>query len=119
MGLLPALDKFGEVVIWERLRILSIESGTRQQPIPIMKKHVIILAIGALVSTLLLSGCMAMMPAMMLGHAAHKKAGSSHEQTAKSCDCEKLAVAKTDAQASPAAEADGKTATPPAPAHTH
>lgn len=82
LELLPALDKIGEVIICERLRILSIESATRQQPIPIMKKHEIILAIGAVVSTLFFSGCMAMMPAMMLGHAAHKKADSSHEQTA-------------------------------------
>ncbi|MBI4625856.1 MAG: hypothetical protein HY736_21870 [Verrucomicrobia bacterium] len=84
-----------------------------------MKKHGILLSFGALTCALFLSGCMAaMMPAMLLGHAAHHKSGASHDQCPKSCDCEKPA-AKTDAQGTPAAQTDEKPASPPSSQHKH
>lgn len=71
-----------------------------------MKSNGILLSIGALVSALFLSGCMAaMMPGMLLGHAALAKMGGSHEhdlaggKPAKPCECERPAAAKPDAHA--------------------
>lgn len=79
-----------------------------------------IVSIGVLTGTLLLSGCMAaMMPAMMLGHGAHKKDGATHEAGGKPCDCEKPAAVKSDAPAAPAAQAEEAAATPPSSAHKH
>ncbi len=84
-----------------------------------MKKHGILLPLGALTCALFLSGCMAaMMPAMLLGHATHNKNDASHEQTPKSCDCEKLA-AKTDPQVAPAAQAGEKPSLPSSSEHKH
>ena len=84
-----------------------------------MKTHRLFLSVGALTCALLLSGCMAaMMPAMLLGHAAHNKGGTSHEQSPKSCECEKP-TAKPDAQATSAARVDEKPATPPSGGHQH
>ena len=75
-------------------------------PIPSMKKSAIVLSIGALVSALFLSGCMAaMMPAMLLGHAAFRKMGGSHEHDSagakpvKPCECEKPGAEKADGHA--------------------
>ena len=85
-----------------------------------MKTQRVIVSIGVLTGTLFLSGCMAaMMPAMMLGHAAHKKDGAAHEQSVKSCECEKSAVAKTDGQSVPAAPPADSPAPVQTPAHKH
>lgn len=85
-----------------------------------MKTHRVIVSIGVLTGTLFLSGCMAaMMPAMMLGHAAHKKDGAAHEQSVKSCDCEKPAAPRTEGQSAPAAQAAESTAPVQSPAHQH
>lgn len=74
-----------------------------------MKTPRVIVTIGVLAGTLFLSGCMAaMMPAMMLGHAAHKKDGAAHDQSVKSCNCEK-----------PAALSEESPAPPPSSAHKH
>lgn len=82
-----------------------------------MKTQRVIVSIGVFTGTLLLSGCMAaMMPAMMLGHAAHKKDGAAHDQAVKSCDCEKSTAPKTDAPTAPAGESP---APPQDPAHKH
>lgn len=85
-----------------------------------MKTQRVIVLLGVLTGTLFLSGCMAaMMPAMMLGHAAHKKDGAAHDQTVKSCDCEKPAVAKTDGRSAPAAPASEAPGPVQSPAHQH
>lgn len=63
--------------------------------------------IGVLTGTLFLSGCMAVMiPAMLLGHAAHKNGHIAHEQSVKTCDCENPTAPNTDAPAAPVAPAD-------------
>ncbi|MDO8540192.1 MAG: hypothetical protein Q7S40_07075 [Opitutaceae bacterium] len=71
-----------------------------------MKKNRIVLAVGVLVSALFLSGCMAaMMPAMLLGHAAFGKIGGSHGhgsaggKPTKPCECERPSAAIPDGQA--------------------
>jgi hypothetical protein len=65
-----------------------------------MKRNGIVLSIGALVSALFLSGCMAaMMPGMLVGHAALAKMGGSHDHDsangtpAKPCMCQPPAAA--------------------------
>jgi hypothetical protein len=71
-----------------------------------MNRNGITLSIGALVSALFLSGCMAaMMPGMLLGHAALAKKGGSHDhdsaagKLAKPCECERPAAVKSDGHA--------------------
>ena len=71
-----------------------------------MKRNGIVLSIGVLVIALLLSGCMAaMIPAMLLGHAAFRKMGGSHEHDSagakpvKPCECEQPAGEKADGHA--------------------
>ena len=96
-----------------------MKSRTQPQPIPIMNKHGMLLSFGALTCALFLSGCMAaMMPAMLLGHAAHHKGGVSHEQCPKSCDCEKPA-AQAGAPGMLVPPADEKPASPPSSQHKH
>lgn len=95
---------------------ILVRNRAGESSFPSMKTYRAIVSVGVLAGTLFLSGCMAaMMPAMMLGHAAHKKDGAAHDQAAKSCDCEKPAASKADAPAAPAAESPP----PQDPAHKH
>lgn len=67
-----------------------------------MKKHRLLLSLGALVCALFLSGCMAaMIPAMILGHASHGQRGSAHGSAAETCACEGAAGDPTTTTAAP------------------
>jgi hypothetical protein len=77
----------------------------------------VVAVIGVFTGTLFLSGCMAVMiPAMLMGHVAHKKGHIAHEQSVKTCDCENPTAPNTDAPAAPADESPAPTQNSP---HTH
>lgn len=85
-----------------------------------MNTHRWLVFSGVLIVTLLLSGCMAaMMPAMMLGHAAHKKANGTPGQTMKSCECEKPAAPSEPVATAPDSAGAEKGVPPPAASHKH
>jgi hypothetical protein len=85
-----------------------------------MKIHRWIAFSGVLTITLLLSGCMAaMMPAMMLGHAAHKKDSGVHGQTTKSCECAKPGAPTATAATAPDAATTSNDAPSTAASHKH
>lgn len=86
----------------------------------IMKAPRIVAAIGVFTGTLFHSGCMtAMIPVMLLDHAAHKKGHIAHEQSVTTCDCEYPTAPNTDAPAAPVAPADEPPSPTQASAHTH
>ena len=85
-----------------------------------MKTNRWIAFFGVVTATLLLSGCMAaMMPAMMLGHAGHKKDNGAHGQSMKSCECEKSVAPNSTAATAPDAATTDKDAPSAAALHKH
>jgi hypothetical protein len=85
-----------------------------------MKAPRVIATIGVRTGTLFLSGCMAaMIPAMLLGHAAHKKGRIAHGQSVTTCDCENPIAPNTDAPAAPVAPADESLAPTQNSLHAH